>query len=344
MPSFDNIHHSVVAHEWTGAVVLAGVSCLGEYEIKLPDYASVRPHVEDVVVHLLRKLHEYPLYLGLLLEPKLPDLVVQVHEAHGLDEKSSPRGALVVDYAVHASLVLSLDRKHVPVAPHREEVVLQVLGVAPYQRVDLVPNRDVLVLELPSCVVQKRARPVGDLVLGNHCIEYVVLNAFHGSYPLAYVLDNAVLLLVLPHRHVVPEPPGAPHHGGDSQKFSRLEDRSLACPFYGAPCIVHALEGRRAFCSEKPERFAGLLQVFLYFIYIVVRLQDIYYVLACVCICESLHIFEYLVKLKNPQRFFVQSIPLLFCNARGYSSRNCPRTCLLRSFQVCFWFPRSSRL
>ena len=143
---------------------------LGEYHIQGYKQFLVVHDGMKMLCYRRGKLGQYSLYLRLLGQLQLPELVVQVDYHLRLYEYGGSCGRLVVDYAGEPSPVLCLDRHHVPAVSYGHYGVLQislVVGGVQYV-VEPVLYRIVLSRYAAPYVLQLRRGVVRHLVLGNY--------------------------------------------------------------------------------------------------------------------------------------------------------------------------------
>ena len=149
---------------------------LGEYHIQGYKQFLVVHDGMKMLCYRRGKLGQYSLYLRLLGQLQLPELVVQVDYHLRLYEYGGSCGRLVVNYAGESSPVLCLDRHHVPAVSYGHYGVLQislVVGRVQYV-VEPVLYRIVLPRYATPYVLQLRRGVVRHLVL----VKYTSVDVF----------------------------------------------------------------------------------------------------------------------------------------------------------------------
>ncbi len=253
MPCLDQLKGKIILDLGPCPVNRHGILRPGEYHVQLIYCICIPCYTCNIRLYPARKHPEDPLDLCLLLEHELLDVVVQVHEAHGLDEQRLAGGALVMDQARDAALVFRFYRQNVPVTAYGIKVVLQEFFVGPDKRLDLFLDTGSLVLQCSPDSKQLCARLVRDFIFADYRCEYLIFQHLEGCYTVQDIPQAAVAVRGT---DVFLEFPAALQYVCYPQESGGSCRASLSYEFQCVPYIIDALE---RCCSLGIKERCGLL-------------------------------------------------------------------------------------
>ena len=254
MPGPDQLQGAVGPNFRLDGAHLIGKLGLGEDHVQLRQQLVVRLDLIPVLGGHGGQLRQDALDLRLLRQGQLPQGVVGVDGAHGLNEEGAAGGGHVVHQAGDGGLALRLDRHHVAVAPHGDDGLPQGLGVGG-RRDDFVQGFLDLGALCPHFAAdrsQLAAGGVGDLVLGEDGPGDAVLEVAVGHELVEQGIEDGVHVVAVA---VGLDGAGAAQHPGDAQQLcggqaaAPLGAQQLGAHVHGAPEAGGALGLHQLACA-----------------------------------------------------------------------------------------------
>ncbi len=237
---------ALLLHRRRLAVELVAELGLGEDQVQPGQQLEVRVDVLPVLGAVGGELGEDPLDLELLLGRQLAQLVVGLDRRHRLDEQGLASGGDVVHKPRHRALVVGPDGHDVAVGAHRDDRLLQRLGVGGrgedlLQRVPrpcrggahLAPDRGKL-----------RGSAVRDLLLPHDGGVDLFFQKLVGPQRVEQGVDRGLAHGIVP--DVAAHQPRALEHPRDVEQLARVERAAEIRPRERGAHVLHARKGGAA--------------------------------------------------------------------------------------------------